>query len=101
MASPEYFNKFFDPGGDMQDYVHLLNIGTLSLPSGRLIAADPLVGLSRDTPPFTRTVPAGEYEVVLCILSDDPRKSYGEYAAARVCFTNRPAVRFEQALTGT
>lgn len=101
MASPGYFNKFFDPDEDMQDYIHLLNIGTLSLPSGRLIAADPLVGLSRDTPPFTRTIPAGEYEVVLCILSEDPRKSYGEYAATRVCFTNRPAMRFEQALTGT
>lgn len=35
MASTEYFNKFFDPDGDMQDYIHLLNIGTLSLPSGR------------------------------------------------------------------
>ena len=101
MTPPGLFNRFFVPAADLADFVHILDIGPLSLPSGRLIAADPLVGLSRDTPPFNRSVPPGEYNVQLCILSDDPRKSYGEYAAARVCFTDRPAVRFEQALVGT
>ena len=101
MTAAETFNKFFAPDREMQEYVHLLNVGKVSLPSGRLIAADPLVGLDRDTLPFTRSVPPGEYRVELCILSDDRHKSYGEYAAARVCFTDRPAVRFEQAFTGT
>lgn len=95
------FNRFFAPEGDLQDYVHPVNIGKLSVPGGELITADPLVGLDRTTLPFTREVPVGEYDVVLCILSDDPKKSYGEYAAARVCFTDHPAVRFEEALVGT
>ena len=95
------FNRFFAPEEDLQDYVHPVNIGKLSVPGGELITADPLVGLDRTTLPFTREVPVGEYDVVLCILSDDPKKSYGEYAAARVCFTDRPAVRFEEALVGT
>ena len=101
MTNPGLFNRFFAPAADLADFVHILDIGPLSLPSGRLIAADPLVGLDRDTPPFTRSLPPGEYPVQLCILSDDPHKNYGEYAAARVCFTERQAVRFEQALVGT
>lgn len=100
MTNPDLFNRFFAPAADLADFVHILDIGPLSLPSGRLIAADPL-GVRHDTPPFICSVPPGEYRVELCILSDDPRKSYGEYAATRVCFTERQAVRFEQALVGT
>lgn len=97
MANHPDFNKFFAPGGAAMPGVHLLCAGKVSVPGGQLITADPLVGLDRGARPLVPEVPVGQYEVTVCILSDSPDRSYGDYAAARVCFTDSPAVCFEEA----
>jgi hypothetical protein len=73
----------------------ILSLGLLHLPSGRIVASDPFfAGIAL---PFGRTVPPGDYEVQLCMVT---LPSFGERVAlARVLFQpgKRP-VRFEEAL---
>ena len=71
--------------------------GSLSLPSGRLVAADP-AWLSEDGKPFTVTVPPGAYPVTISLatFTDDP--GHSRVAAARLDVTDRAAARWELAL---
>jgi hypothetical protein len=80
--------------------------GTLRLPSGRVVAADP-VFLNEDSKPFTVTVPPGDYPV--SIGSASCEREYGkagdrrtavdeEVTAVRVLIRDEPAVTWEMAL---
>ncbi|MCA2219340.1 DUF4241 domain-containing protein [Jidongwangia harbinensis] len=64
----------------------------LSLPTGRVVAADPL-GAGHDDPPapFVQVVPPGRYRVELLV-------SNGEVAAARLVVRDEPAASWEPAL---
>jgi hypothetical protein len=74
----------------------LLDIGKLSIPSGKIIAADPLVYLS-DSIPFNRNIKPGEYDVIVSVARS---AEMGErYAAVMTRFTDTDAVRWEMALT--
>lgn len=71
--------------------------GTLRLPTGALVAADPS-SLDYDHEPFTVTVPPGAYPVTvgLATFLDDP--GHTRVCAARLDITDRPAARWEMAL---
>jgi hypothetical protein len=92
-------NAYFTADEIAGKKVDRLEIGTVSLPSGEIIVCDPLVCLS-ETPPYFKTVPAGEYAVVLAVLAPDDGDC-ARYAAARVRFSDTEAVRYEEALTGS
>ena len=55
--------------GDMvgNSAVDTIDIGTVSFPSGRILACDPLIELE-DRPPFMQTVPPGTYPVTICVM---------------------------------
>ncbi|MGW0218707.1 DUF4241 domain-containing protein [Micromonospora chokoriensis] len=66
----------------------------LLLPTGRVVATDPLAGLYDDPPaPFVQVVPAGRYRVDLLVVD-------GLVAAARLCIRDAPAASWEEALPG-
>jgi hypothetical protein len=69
-------------------------IGRLRLPSGRIVAADPLVEPS--LPPFTRHVPPGAYPVRLAI-AHYPGDGDQRVAAAWLAFSEQPVVGWEPA----
>lgn len=73
-------------------------ISKISVPSGKLIVADPLVYLDSNTIPYIQKVPKGEYDVVALFATN----SCGESAitAVKVSFSNIPAVVYRNALTG-
>lgn len=73
-----------------------LSLGPVSLPTGRVLVRDPLVYLDDEEEPYFQTVPAGEYEAVACVVAPADGDC-ARYAAVRVCFTDAPAVRFEEA----
>ncbi|MGA4727297.1 DUF4241 domain-containing protein [Micromonospora taraxaci] len=66
----------------------------LLLPTGRVVAMDPLGGRHDDLPaPFVQVVPAGRYRVDLLVMD-------GLIAAARLCIRDESAASWEQALPG-
>lgn len=72
------------------------DIGTLQLPTGRIVACDPLV--NPDAAAFTRSVAPGDYATSLVIARFDT----GNERVALAClqFADRPVVRWEMALVG-
>ncbi|MFM1886258.1 MAG: hypothetical protein RL026_1415, partial [Pseudomonadota bacterium] len=68
-------------------------IGRLQLPTGRIVACDPLV--NPDAAAFTRTVAPGDYAASLVIARFDT----GNERVALAClqFGDRPVVRWEMA----
>ncbi|WP_374979883.1 DUF4241 domain-containing protein [Pseudomonas solani] len=75
-----------------QDYrLHTQAIGELELPTGQLVACDPLVSCDG---PFTQAVPKGRYPLQLAIarIGDDERVAF-----ARIVFAPGPATRWEMA----
>lgn len=71
-----------------------LELGRLSLRSGKVMACDPFV--SADRLPFAQNVTNGEHRVRLAIV--DGSMSDGRVAFARVDFSAGPVVRWEMAL---
>ncbi|MFG1918501.1 DUF4241 domain-containing protein [Micromonospora sp. NPDC048898] len=64
----------------------------LLLPTGRVVATDPLGGRYDDLPaPFVQVVPAGRYRVDLLVMD-------GLVAAARLCVRDELAASWEKAL---
>jgi hypothetical protein len=101
-APPPYAGAFdlaFVPGwsaevGGNTASFRVFEAGKLHLPSGRIIACDPFVNMDR--PPFTVTVPPGEYPVRLALVeggNDDRRVAF-----ARLAISPGPVVRWEMAL---
>ena len=64
-------------------------LGELPIPSGKLVACDPLVGLD-DAAPLERALPPGTYPVLLGKLD-------GDTAWARLAFSGQPIARWESA----
>jgi hypothetical protein len=91
-------NAYFTADEIVGKKLDRLSIGKVSLPSGEIIACDPLVYLT-ETMPYFMTVPPGEYEVTLAVVVPDDGDC-ARYAAARVRFSDTEAVRYEEALMG-
>ncbi len=81
--------------GAMRCQVRLRNAGTLALPTGALVAADPFATDSTAVP-FTRTVAPGRYRVVLTVLAFETEGD-DVVAAATVKLADRPLARWEVA----
>lgn len=69
--------------------ITIIRMGNLELPSGRIVAADPLV--QPDRPAFAKTVPPGRYPVTLY-------QAFGRIAAASMRFGEGRPVRWEIAV---
>lgn len=77
--------------------VDAMDIGTVSFPSGRILACDPLIELE-DRPPFMQTVSPGTYPVTICVM---PSEKYGDrYACVKVTVSDAKPVRYDLAMIG-
>ena len=77
--------------------VDVLDIGSVRFPTGQVFACDPLVWLE-DARPYLQTIPAGAYEVKLCVV---PSELYGDrYACAKVEVSDQVPVRYELGMVG-
>lgn len=77
--------------------VDILDIGEVNLPTGEILACDPLVELG-EAKTYIQKTPVGKFPVKICVV---PSESYGDrYACVKVEFNkNKPAV-YELAVTG-
>jgi len=76
-------------------YFSVSRAGVLRLPSGRIVACDPLVSGSRE--PFVQGVPPGRYPVDLALARRDEEKEE-RIVLARVLFTKNAPVMWVRAL---
>jgi hypothetical protein len=88
-------NRFFDYPRIGKTRIILKNLGDLFLPTGQIIACDPLVGLY-DTPAYTRSVAPGRYPVIACIAQTEDAGN--RFAAVKLDFSKVRAVNWEMAL---
>lgn len=94
--------KKLDPDMDLNEYFEsedfaTLELGKLSVPSGRLIAADPLCNLEfGDVAPFLLRAPKGRHPVTLSVFAEE---GYAvRYLAAKLAFNQARPVRFQLAM---
>lgn len=79
----------------------VLPIGDCSIPTGQVLVCDPLVYLGlREEQPYFQCIPVGTWPTELCVITPENSMECARYAAARICFSAAPAVRFEEALIG-
>ena len=77
--------------------VDTMDIGTVSFPTGRILACDPLIELE-DRPPYIQAVPPGTYPVTICVM---PSERYGDrYACVKVTVSDAKPVRYDLAMVG-
>lgn len=77
--------------------VDTLEIGDVSLPTGEILACDPLVELG-EAKAYIQKTPAGKYPVRIAVV---PSEDYGDrYACVKVEFSKNTPVVYELAVTG-
>lgn len=90
---PEDIARAFSEARVGEHTFEVVVLGQLAVPTGRIVACDPLV--FPETDPFVRTIRPGTYPVEIAIArvaADDER-----CAAARLVVSERPTVRWEPA----
>lgn len=97
---PVDLNTYFEQEEIAGKSLTTINIGSCNLPSGNLLVRDPLVYLpNRNERPYFQNAPAGKYETEICVIKSDD-EDCDRYAAVRLRFNEKRAVRFYEALVG-
>lgn len=94
LSSVDY-NQYFDNPIVEDTPIELFKLGDLNLPTGQIIACDPLVRLW-DAIPFNRTVKRGTYPVTACIAKTEDAGD--RYAFVKIEFSSERAIAWEMAL---
>ena len=77
--------------------VDTLDIGKVNLPTGEILACDPLVELG-EARTYIQKTPIGKFPVKICVV---PSREYGDrYACVKVEFNKNKPVVYELAVTG-
>lgn len=97
---PVDLNTYFECEEIAGKSLTTINIGPCDLPSGNILVRDPLVYLpNRNERPYFQKVPAGRYETEICVIKSND-EDCDRYAAVRLRFNDKRAVRFYEALIG-
>ena len=96
LQAPRNLEDYFTLKKIAGEKLDVLNIGTCSIPSGKLVAGDSLVTLlDENLIPYIQETPIGEFPVDICVLTN-----YDRYAAIRIKFNDNKAVYFENGMKG-
>lgn len=89
---------YFTADEIMDQKMEVMEIGNVSLPSGKVIVRDPLVYLNAKEKPYFVEVPKGTFPVKIAVAK---LEDWGDrYAAVKVEFTKEKAVVYREALIG-
>ncbi len=88
----QYFNNEMLGGMPLE----IVSLGDINLPTGYVIAADPLVYLD-ESQPYSKSVKPGHYPVQACVASVDEYDQ--RIAAVRIQFRKEPALQWVLAVT--
>jgi len=107
LKPPDFDQWFTSSAGTSSDGVHFtvqLGRGSLCLPTGRVVAAEPGYVPDADRCAFTQTVPPGRYPVILLVAEYRESSEPGaglideQVAAARLVIRDEPAATWEMAV---
>lgn len=98
LTSPVDIESYFTSAEIMNQKLEIMEIGNVSLPSGKVIVRDPLVYLNADEKPYFVDVPKGDFPVMIAVVQSE---EWGDrYAAVKVEFTKEKPVLYQEALIG-
>ncbi|MCJ7934607.1 MAG: DUF4241 domain-containing protein [Chryseobacterium sp.] len=98
LVSPVDIETYFTSDEIMDQKMEVMEIGDVSLPSGKIIVRDPLVFLNAREQPYFAEVPKGNFPVKIAVVQSE---AWGDrYAAVKVEFTKEKPVVYREALMG-
>nr|WP_315032693.1 DUF4241 domain-containing protein [uncultured Chryseobacterium sp.] len=98
LISPVDIENYFTSNEIMDQKMEVMEIGNVSLPSGKVIVRDPLVFLNAREKPYFVEVPKGNFPVKIAVVK---LEEWGDrYSAVKVEFTKEKPVVYREALIG-
>ncbi|EJL68003.1 DUF4241 domain-containing protein [Chryseobacterium populi] len=98
LVCPTDLEAYFTSDEILSQKMEVMDIGNVSLPSGKVIVRDPLVYLNAGEKPYFIEVPKGDFPVKVAVVKSE---EWGDrYAVVKVSFTNEKPVVYREALIG-
>ncbi|MBL1222250.1 DUF4241 domain-containing protein [Chryseobacterium sp. L7] len=98
LICPVDLETYFTSDEIMEQKMEVMEIGNVSLPSGKVIVRDPLVFLNAGEKPYFVQAPKGDFPVKIAVVKSE---EWGNrYAAVKVEFTKEKPVLYREALIG-
>jgi len=98
LTCPTDLESYFTSEEIMGQKMEILEIGEVSLPSGKIVVRDPLVYLKANEKPYFTETPKGNFPVTIAVVKSE---DWGDrYAVVKVKFTDEKPVIYQEALIG-
>lgn len=98
LTCPTDLESYFISDEIMGKKMEVMEVGNVSLPSGKVVVRDPLVFLNAKEQPYFTEAPKGNFPVKIAVVKSE---DWGDrYAAVKVKFTDQKPVRYQEALIG-
>lgn len=98
LTCPTDLESYFTLEEIAGEKMEVMEIGDVSLPSGKVVVRDPLVFLNSKQKPYFIETPKGNFPVTIAVVKSE---DWGDrYAAVKVKFTNEKPVLYQEALIG-
>ncbi|MGN7756624.1 DUF4241 domain-containing protein [Chryseobacterium sp. 22532] len=98
LICPVDLETYFTSDEILEQKMEVMEIGNVSLPSGKVIVRDPLVFLNAGEKPYFVQAPKGDFPVKIAVVKSE--EWGGRYAAVKVEFTKEKPVLYREALIG-
>ncbi len=98
LICPTDLESYFTTNEIAGQQLETMEIGNVSLPSGKVVVRDPLVALNANQSPYFVQVPKGNFPVTISVVKSE---DWGDrYAVVKVEFTREKPVIYREALMG-
>jgi hypothetical protein len=98
LVCPTDLETYFTSDEILGQKMETMEIGNVSLPSGKVVVRDPLVSLNANQSPYFIQAPKGDFPVTIVVVKSE---DWGErYAVVKVEFTKEKPVVYREALVG-
>ncbi|MDH6252168.1 hypothetical protein M2347_001895 [Chryseobacterium sp. H1D6B] len=98
LVCPTDLETYFTSEEILSQKMEVMDIGNVSLPSGKIIVRDPLVYLNAGEKPYFIEAPKGNFPVKIAVVKSE---EWGDrYAVVKVQFTDEKPVIYREALIG-
>ena len=98
LVCPTDLETYFTSNEILGQKMETMEIGNVSLPSGKIVVRDPLVYLSSNEKPYFIQAPKGNFPVTIAVVKSE---DWGDrYAVVKVEFTKEKPVVYREALIG-
>lgn len=98
MVCPTDLETYFTSDEILGKKLETMEIGEVSLPSGKVVVRDPLVALNANQSPYFIQAPKGNFPVTIAVVKSE---DWGDrYAVVKVEFTKEKPVVYREALVG-